>query len=104
MVEIGEVWTVCQEDEHKGGTERLGDVWPCFALDSKGDELVAFHRLSQWMVYSLIEPMERLLGAIFEGTEQLTPLPDYANGKLLFFLSLKRTILAIHGKKYNLTY
>lgn len=94
VVEIGEVWTVCQEDEHKGGTERLGDVWPCFALDSKGDELVAFHRLSQWMVYSLIEPMERLLGAIFEGTEQLTPLPDYANGGLLIdtgFISLKQS-------------
>jgi hypothetical protein len=35
------------------------------------------------MVYSLIEPMEKLLGAVIEGTEQLTPLPDYSNGKFI---------------------
>lgn len=94
VVEIGEVWTVYQEEKCRGGTAGLGDVWPCLALGGEGDELVAFHKLSQWMIYSLIEPMERLLGAIIEGTEQLTPLPDYANGMLLFF-SLMRLRLTI---------
>lgn len=79
VFEIGEMWTIKQE-KSKGGTVGLGDVWPCPAL-GEGDQLVAFHKLSQWLVYSLIEPMEKLLGAIIEGTEQLTPLPDYSNGK-----------------------
>lgn len=74
------MWTIKQE-KSKGGTVGLGDVWECPALGG-GDQFVAFHKLSQWLVYSLIEPMEKLLGAIIEGTEQLTPLPDYSNGKL----------------------
>lgn len=74
VFEMGELWT---ENGQSGG-----DIWPCPALE--GDTIV-FHKLSQWMVYSLIEPMEKLLGAIFEGTEQLTPLSDYANGKSLPF-------------------
>lgn len=84
VLEIGEMWTI-QPEKSKGGTVGLGDVWECPALATGGgDSFVAFHKLSQWLVYSLIEPMEKLLGAIIEGTEQLTPLPDYSNGK--FFL------------------
>lgn len=82
VVEIGEMWTVQDDEKCRGGTAGLGDVWSCPSL-GEGNQLVAFHKLSQWMVYSLIEPMERLLGAVIEGTEQLTPLPDYSNGKLL---------------------
>lgn len=78
VFEMGELWT---ENGQSGG-----DIWPCPALE--GDTIV-FHKLSQWMVYSLIEPMEKLLGAIFEGTEQLTPLSDYANGKSLPFLVIE---------------
>jgi len=37
----------------------LGDVWPvaCLAKEGKGEgeELVSFHKLSQWLTYSLIE-------------------------------------------------
>lgn len=79
ILEIGEIWTVEDANNCKGGTFQLGDVWPCAALGDQ-DQMVPFHKLSQWMVYSLIEPMEKLLGAVIEGTEQLTPLPDYANG------------------------
>ncbi|CAO3632431.1 unnamed protein product [Mucor fragilis] len=89
---MGEIWTVEDASNCKGGTFQLGDVWPCAALGDK-DQMVPFHKLSQWMVYSLIEPMEKLLGAVIEGTEQLTPLPDYANGGLLMdtgFITLKK--------------
>ncbi|KAI8888594.1 DUF1688-domain-containing protein [Backusella circina FSU 941] len=96
--EMGEIWAA---ELGKGGTLGLGDVWPCATLlsSSQGqaspqstEHMVSFHRLSQWLVYSLIEPMEKLLGATIEGTDQLTPLPDYSNGGLLIdtgFLTLK---------------
>ncbi|KAI9483870.1 MAG: hypothetical protein EXX96DRAFT_560028 [Benjaminiella poitrasii] len=91
VFEIGEMWTVqSASSDGKAGHASLGDVWPC---QSGIDLLVPFHKLSQWMIYSLIEPMEKLLGAIIEGTEQLTPLPDYANGGLLIdtgLITLKR--------------
>ncbi|KAI7904272.1 uncharacterized protein BX663DRAFT_530376 [Cokeromyces recurvatus] len=73
VFEMGELWTV-QSDYSNG------DVWSCCSNDNL---LVPIHKLSQWMIYTLIEPMEKLLGAVIEGTEQLTPLPDYANGGLL---------------------
>lgn len=89
--EMGEIWA---SDEGKGGTPNLGDVWPCSAIRSETseDNFVCFHRLSQWLVYSLLEPMEKLLGATIEGTEQLTVLPEYRNGGLLMdtgFITLK---------------
>jgi hypothetical protein len=86
--EMGEIWAA---ELGKGGTLGLGDVWPCATLLSSSqaqasphstEHMVSFHRLSQWLVYSLIEPMEKLLGATIEGTDQLTPLPDYSNGKI----------------------
>lgn len=54
----------------------LGDVWKHSQLG-----LIAFHKLSQWMTYSLIEP---LLDAGFtvKGIEMLTGLPEYRNGGL----------------------
>jgi len=43
----------------------LGDVWPvdCLAKEGKGEgeELVSFHKLSQWLTYSLIEVWVHLL-------------------------------------------
>lgn len=98
VLEIGEMWTI-QQEKSKGGTVGLGDVWECPALAGGGDQFVAFHKLSQWLVYSLIEPMEKLLGAIIEGTEQLTPLPDYSNGKSFppfFFLYVSLSSINSH--------
>ncbi|KAI8637653.1 hypothetical protein BD408DRAFT_424190 [Parasitella parasitica] len=86
--EMGELWA---SEDNICGISGLGDVWKCDAI-SNGDQLVSFHKLSQWLVYSIIEPMEKLLGATIEGTDLLTPLPDYCNGGLLIdtgFLTLK---------------
>ncbi|KAI8388490.1 uncharacterized protein BYT42DRAFT_236927 [Radiomyces spectabilis] len=92
MQEMGEFWAA----EGKGGSRGLGDVWPCQAIQNNpqsSEHFVSFHKLSQWLVYSVIEPMEKLLGATIEGTDQLTPLPDYRNGGLLMdtgFITLKK--------------
>ncbi len=55
----------------------LGDVWKHPAIG-----LVPFHKLSQWMSYSLVEPLQ---GAGLEVVEldALTGLPEYRNGGLL---------------------
>ena len=53
----------------------LGDVWRY-----RGD-LVPFHKLSQWMTYSLIEPIEAA-GFTVTGVEQMTGLAEYRNGGL----------------------
>ena len=60
------------------GNVNLGDVWQ----HQKTDSLVAFHKLSQWMTYSLIEPIEEA-GLTVTGVEKLTGLAEYRNGGLL---------------------
>ncbi|KAH9039970.1 DUF1688-domain-containing protein [Lactarius hengduanensis] len=63
----------------------LGDVWPCDALKAhahapvEGAELVPFHKLTGWTTYSLIEPIEKILGWRFDGLEDMTGLPEYRN-------------------------
>ncbi|KAI9299440.1 hypothetical protein BJ944DRAFT_172382, partial [Cunninghamella echinulata] len=96
ILEMGEFWA-SQDD--KGGSQGLGDVWPCSVLNGQSspstnstEHYVPFHKLTQWMIYSLIEPMEKLLGATIEGKDMLTPLPDYCHGGLLMdtgLISLK---------------
>ncbi|KAA1474482.1 DUF1688-domain-containing protein [Dentipellis sp. KUC8613] len=78
----------------------LGDVWPCDALKpyatGEGDELVPFHKLTGWTTYSLIEPIEKILGWKFVGVEDMTGLPEYRNGGLLVdlgVLTLKESAL-----------
>ena len=69
----------------------LGDVWPCDALKghapAKGDELVPFHKLTGWTTYSLIEPIEKILGWKFDGLEDMTGLPEYRNGACIAWLA-----------------
>jgi hypothetical protein len=66
----------------------LGDVWPCSALKSEveGEDLVPFHKLTGWITYSLIEPMEKILSWKFDGMEDMTGLPEYRNGSTLSFI------------------
>lgn len=54
----------------------LGDVW----RHSVGG-LVPFHKLSQWLSYSLVEPLEDA-GVRVTGLDRLTGLPEYRNGGL----------------------
>src|SRR5439155_6134918 len=46
-----------------------------------GDGIVPFHKLSQWLVYSLIEPLQEA-GFTITDTGGLTGLAEYRNGGL----------------------
>jgi len=55
----------------------LGDVGPHAQVGA-----VPFHKLSQWLTYSLIEPLE-WAGVQVNNLDELTGLPEYRNGGLL---------------------
>lgn len=61
----------------------LGDVWRHSTLDANSfaKSLVPLHKLSQWMTYSLIEPILEA-GITVTGVEDLTGLAEYRNGGL----------------------
>ncbi|HAU3586100.1 TPA: DUF1688 family protein [Legionella pneumophila] len=62
----------------------LGDVWIHSALKTNeaGSEYIPFHKLSQWLTYSLVEPLEQT-GIDVTDLDVLTGLPEYRNGGLL---------------------
>jgi hypothetical protein len=62
----------------------LGDVWrhPHAGGADPTAGWVPFHKLSQWLAYSLLEPFE-WAGVAVSDREQLTALPEYRNGGLL---------------------
>ena len=65
----------------------LGDVWPHPSVP--GDGLVPFHKLSQWLAYSLVEVFEDA-GVPVTGLAGLTGLAEYRNGGLLLDLGVLR--------------
>ena len=65
----------------------LGDCWrhPAARAADPADPtngLVPFHKLTQWLAYSLLEPLEEA-GLRVTGLDELTGLPEYRNGGLL---------------------
>lgn len=69
----------------------LGDVWHHPALSptslTSPTSLIPFHKLSQWLTYSLLEPLQEL-GLTITELDQLTGLPEYRNGGLCLDLGL----------------
>ncbi|MBM6596187.1 URC4/urg3 family protein [Microvirga pudoricolor] len=65
-----------------GGID-LGDTWrhPLVEAPDETRGLIPFHKLSQWLSYSLIEPLE-WAGYTVEEVDGLTGLPEYRNGGL----------------------
>lgn len=61
----------------------LGDVWEHPAAGGSGESqgLVPFHKLSQWLSYSLLHPLA-VTGLQVRGLDQLTGLAEYRNGGL----------------------
>lgn len=61
----------------------LGDCWR--HPEAPGDGLTAgwmpFHKLTQWLTYSLLEPLQ-WAGVTVRGLDDLTGLPEYRNGGL----------------------
>ncbi len=63
--------------------ENLGDVWkhPFAGGEGRTEGLVPFHKLSQWLTYSLLEPLE-WAGLQLTDLDALTGLAEYRNGGL----------------------
>jgi hypothetical protein len=61
----------------------LGDCWrhPAIRRSDASDGLVPLHKLSQWLAYSLIEPLEAA-GIEIVDIDGLTGLAEYRNGGL----------------------
>lgn len=107
MYGLAPIWPASRT--HLDGTA-MGDVWPNPTLASLhsvplGHQLsmVPFHKLSQWMCYSLMEAMEKTLGWVFVDAQHGTGLPEYRNGGLfvdLGVLTPKQALLdAASGSK-----
>ncbi|HXD39085.1 MAG TPA: URC4/urg3 family protein [Ramlibacter sp.] len=72
-------------------TVPLGDCWRHSAVRGAGlsDGWLPFHKLSQWLTYSLLEPFE-WSGVKIHKPDELTALPEYRNGGLLIDSGLLR--------------
>jgi hypothetical protein len=84
---LGPIWTSGSRVQ----SLQAGDVWPhrwAGAQVGGGGEdpttggWVPFHKLSQWLSYSLLEPLQ-WAGVSVTGLHALTGLPEYRNGGLL---------------------
>ncbi|CAI6339631.1 unnamed protein product [Periconia digitata] len=84
--------------------QSIGDAWPLSTLEKNAaspskdetDRIQPFHKLTQWLAYSLMVPFQRMLGVQWQDAEFLTALPEYRNGGLfvdLGVLSLKKEAL-----------
>ncbi|GLP75292.1 hypothetical protein TUM20983_24020 [Mycobacterium antarcticum] len=77
---LSEIWLA---DNVIGG-QPLGDCWRHAAVPGPGLSAgwMPFHKLSQWLTYSLLEPFA-WAGVRVVGLDSLTALPEYRNGGLL---------------------
>jgi hypothetical protein len=77
---LGPIWLTGSELDHVP----LGDTWHHPYAGGTGPTAgwVPFHKLSQWLAYSLFEPFE-WAGVSVTGRDELTALPEYRNGGLL---------------------
>ncbi|KAJ4288221.1 hypothetical protein N0V88_007410 [Collariella sp. IMI 366227] len=46
------------------------------------ESILPFHKLTQWLTYSLMQPMQTIMKMQFAGQELMTGLPEYRNGGL----------------------
>jgi len=79
----------------------IGDAWPLDVLATVSNKKVLpiqpFHKLTQWLAYSLTSAIQRLLNKEWIHLNILTGLPEYRNGGLFVdmgVLVLKPEILA----------
>jgi hypothetical protein len=69
----------------------MGDCWrhPAIRRDDARDGLVPLHKLSQWLAYSLIEPLQDA-GVDVVDIDGLTGLAEYRNGGLFVDMEVLR--------------
>ncbi|ANB13124.1 hypothetical protein AWJ20_1405 [Sugiyamaella lignohabitans] len=99
MKGLGPIWP--QEGRTKLDGVVLGDTWPCSSMphivSDPSQSLVPFHKLTQWLCYSLLTPIKKYLDLEFVGESLQTGLPEYRNGGLLVdmgVLTLKPSAIA----------
>ncbi|QSS53907.1 DUF1688 domain-containing protein [Histoplasma capsulatum var. duboisii H88] len=82
----------------------IGDAWPLGILQKQSGShdghrsecIQPFHKLTQWLTYSLMVPFRRVLGLQWTNAESLTALAEYRNGGLFVdfgVLTLKKEAL-----------
>lgn len=98
LLQLSERGSVAARDILVALLENLTDIWPspirldgaplgdvgrhaALVRDDATNGLVPFHKLSQWMSYSLIEPLQ-WLGTEVTALDGLTGLAEYRNGGL----------------------
>jgi hypothetical protein len=80
LLHLGAIWP----DRLTLGGVSLGDTWhhPAIKRSDASNGLIPLHKLSQWLTYSLIEPLQRAAIAVTD-IDGLTGLAEYRNGGLL---------------------
>jgi hypothetical protein len=78
--ELGPIWP----SRLSLGGIPLGDCWrhPAMTTSDATSGMVPLHKLSQWLAYSLIEPLQQA-GFTVDDIDGLTGLAEYRNGGLL---------------------
>lgn len=78
----------------------LGDCWrhPAIKADDATAGLVPLHKLSQWLSYSLIEPLQRA-GLDVTDIDGLTGLAEYRNGGLFVDYEVLRLRDAVNAER-----
>ncbi|XP_014561147.1 hypothetical protein COCVIDRAFT_87490 [Bipolaris victoriae FI3] len=84
------------QDRTNVSGQPLGDAWPLSTLktqssSSSADEtefIQPFHKLTQWLAYSLMVPFTRILSLQWKNASSLTALPEYRNGGLFVDLGV----------------
>ena len=77
-----DIWNIYNKDDK----ETIGDIWthpylkiPCI----EKSELMPFHKISQWIIYSLIDVIKNYGNYKITDTMILSALPEYRNAGLL---------------------
>lgn len=79
LLHLGMIW----QDRLSLGGVPLGDTWRHRGIkrSDASNGLVPLHKLSQWLSYSLIEPLQQA-GLVVTAVDGLTGLAEYRNGGL----------------------
>ncbi|KAL6926096.1 hypothetical protein ACO0SA_002420 [Hanseniaspora valbyensis] len=77
----------------------LGDCWKLDTIPEKPDFIVTFHKLTQWLCYSLLVPMQKY-GYKFTilNTDLQTGLPEYRNGGLFYDLDVIQLLPSVYER------
>lgn len=93
---LSDIWPA----QNRLGGIAVGDCWPHAAVQGEGLTAgwMPFHKLSQWLTYSLLEPFE-WAGVKVGGLDALTGLPEYRNGGLLIDAGVLQPLPADHATR-----